>query len=218
MLEGVVQNGTASRLKSDLIKVAGKTGTNRMYNIRSGYASNTYQASFVGYFPAEKPKYSCIVVVYAPQGGSIHGSDVAAPAFFEIASKVYVNDLSMQPVLAAEENNTLEIPFSKNGYQAEISTVLDELEIGRLSKEQQAQWVSTEKTEEGVVLHPSEIVNNLVPNVVSMGLKDAMYILENLGLHVEISGRGSVRHQSLPPGSRVVRGQTIKLEMSFTEG
>lgn len=218
MMEGVVETGTAHRLKTDLVKVAGKTGTNRMYNVFTGYDKKSHQASFVGYFPADKPKYSCIVVVYSPQGGSYHGSDVAAPAFFEVASKVYITDLSLHIALNDRKENFLEIPFSKNGYQLELSNVLRELDIRKLSKEENAEWVATERTDEFVALNPIKIIKNLVPNVVSMGLKDAVYLLENLGLHVEVTGRGSVRHQSLPAGSRVNSGQIIQLEMSFTEG
>jgi cell division protein FtsI (penicillin-binding protein 3) len=216
MMEGVVEVGTATNLKSDIIKIAGKTGTTRMHK-GSGY-DTTYQASFVGYFPADHPKYSCIVVVYSPRGADYHGSGVAAPVFFDIASKVYASDITMQPAINEQGAKVLEIPYSKNGYQPELAAVLDELDIKKLVKEEKSEWAVTEKTNESIVLRPAKYTRNLVPNVVSMGLKDALFLLENAGLHVRVNGRGSVKNQSIPPGTRVARGQTIFIEMSFTEG
>ena len=72
-----------------------------------------------------------------------------------------------------------------------------------------------EKKEDAVTLNKRTIMSGLVPNVVSMGAKDAIYLLENSGLRVRILGRGSVRQQSIPPGSRVRKGDLITLEMSF---
>lgn len=69
-----------------------------------------------------------------------------------------------------------------------------------------------------VMLGNKRIINNLMPDLVSMGLKDALYIIENMGLQVEVRGRGSIRHQSIAPGTRISKGQRLILEMSFTEG
>ncbi len=218
ILEGVVDNGTATNLKNSRFKIAGKTGTTQMYNRRTGYKEKSYQASFVGYFPADKPKYSCIVVIYSPRNFIYHGAHVAGPVFYEIASKVFATDLAMQDPVNKCRPKNLEIPFSKSGYQPEISTVLNELDIKKLCRDSHAEWVFTERTEDKVILQPRRVIDNLVPNVVSMGLKDALYLLENAGLKVDVVGRGSVKSQSIPPGTRIKKGERIKLEMSFTEG
>ncbi len=218
LLIGVVEAGTAQNLKTPHFGIAGKTGTTQMYDKNTGYKVKSYQASFVGYFPADKPKYSCIVVIYSPKNYVYHGAYVAGPVFYEIANKLYATDITMQEPLNNRRSAALEIPFSKNGYQPEISTVLDMLDIKKLCEQPNTEWVSTIRTDEYISLESKNIIDNLVPNVVSMGLKDAMYLLENMGLKVQVVGRGSVRNQSIPPGTLIRPGETIKLEMSFTEG
>ena len=92
MMEGVVENGTATNLKNSNYKIAGKTGTAQIANDNKGYrqgARISYQASFVGYFPAENPLYSCIVVVNAPSNGVYYGNVVAGTVFKEISDRVY---------------------------------------------------------------------------------------------------------------------------------
>jgi cell division protein FtsI (penicillin-binding protein 3) len=218
MLEGVVEKGTATNLKSDNIKIAGKTGTTLIYNQKTGYKEKSYQASFAGYFPAENPRYSCIVVIYSPQNYVYHGAYVAGPVFKEIADKVFATSLDIQKPLNAGENRIIEIPYSKNGYLAETHIALQGLNIKSLCEESNAEWVITEKHDEHIALKPKRIIDRLVPDVVSMGLKDAVFLLENMGMQVEVVGRGSIRSQSIPPGTRITRGDKIKLELSFTEG
>lgn len=218
LLEGVVENGTAQNLKKSNISIAGKTGTTLIYNQKTGYKNKTYQASFVGYFPADKPVYSCIVVVYNPQKYTYHGAYVAGPVFLELANKIYATNMDIQHALNENEPQTVEIPFSKNGLLSETNIALKGLNINSLSSGSAVDWVSTEKMDDHIKLSPGNVHENMVPNVVAMGLKDAVYLLENMGLTVEVSGRGSVRQQSLAPGTRVRRGDIIKLEMSFNEG
>lgn len=221
MLEGVVKEGTASNLKTNYLTIAGKTGTTQLYNKKYGYKMGSqvsYQASFVGYFPADRPKYSCIVVINSPSSSVYHGNRVAGPVFLEVANKVYATSLEIQDPINAHRAKELEIPYSKSGYLADIKTVLKNLDIDRKVDNKKAEWVTTSKTDEFVELKNRKVIDKLVPNVVSMGLKDAVYLLENIGLRVDVSGRGSVRSQSIMPGSRAVKGQRIRLEMSFNEG
>jgi len=218
MLEGVVENGTARNLSNENFRIAGKTGTVQIANEKYGYRVNSkisYQASFVGYFPAEKPKYSCIVVVNAPTNDVYYGNQVAGPVFQEIARKVYATSLDIQQELVSEEGYLAEIPFSKNGHKAALEKVLKELDIP-LSGEQATEWVQTTKGDDNIRTDPLTIRENLVPNVREMGVKDAVYLLENAGLKVIIHGRGKVLQQSIPPGNRIVKGQKIVLTMSFT--
>jgi cell division protein FtsI (penicillin-binding protein 3) len=181
----------------------------------------SYQASFVGYFPADEPRYSCIVVVNSPTSDVYHGNRVAGPVFLEIANKAYATSLDMQKPINTRKtkiDNNLVIPYSKSGYQAELSTALKNLDVKKVCDNPKAKWVTTEKKEDYVELKPRKVIDNLVPNVESMGLKDAVYLLENIGLRVVVIGRGSVRSQSISAGTKVHKGDRIKLVMSFTEG
>jgi cell division protein FtsI (penicillin-binding protein 3) len=217
ILEGVVESGTAKNLKDPQIKIAGKTGTNQIYNKKYGYKSSSevsYQASFAGYFPADKPLYSCIVVVNSPSKNVYYGNMVAGPVFLEIARKVYATSVSMHPAVARNGKKSVDLPYSKTGHREQLRYVLRELDVPVENGRVKADWVSSEKKTEAVSLHQRKVVAGLVPNVVSMGAKDAIYLLENAGLHVRLLGRGSVRRQSIAPGSRARRGDQIVLEMS----
>ncbi len=218
MLEGVVENGTARNLSNENFRIAGKTGTAQIANAKYGYrvdSKMSYQASFVGYFPAEKPKYSCIVVVNSPTSDVYYGNLVAGPVFQEISRKVYATSLDIQQDLVPEEGYLAEIPFSKNGHRAALEKVLKDLDIP-LSGQQGSEWVQTTKGDESILTDPLNIKEDLVPNVREMGVKDAVYLLENAGLKVVVHGRGKVLEQSISPGSRIVKGQKIVLTMSFT--
>jgi len=218
ILEGVVETGTAKNLKNEQIKIAGKTGTNQIYNKKYGYKSNSevsYQASFVGYFPADNPQYSCIVIVNSPSNNVYYGNMVAGPVFLEIARKVYATAIDMHPLITSNNKSPADLPYSKTGNRGELRYVLKELDIPIEQKNVRSEWVGTEKTDKVVEFSNRNIVNGLVPNVVSMGVKDAVYLLENAGLRVRVLGRGSVRNQSIPPGSRARAGDQIILEMSY---
>lgn len=217
MLEGVVENGTATNLQASNFKIAGKTGTTQLYSRESGYRDG-HRASFVGYFPSSEPRYSCIVVVSAPSGSIYYGNSVAGPVFLEIANKVYATSLDLQIAVNATENTEFEIPYSKNGYSRETIATLEELGIKTNYEEEVGDWVLTQKTDTEINLVNRQFENNLMPNVVTMGLKDAVFLLENMGLEVDVNGRGSIRRQSIPAGSRVERGQKVVLEMTFEQG
>ncbi len=218
MLEGVVENGTAKNLSNENFRIAGKTGTAQIANAKYGYRVDSrvsYQASFIGYFPAEKPKYSCIVVVNSPTSDVYYGNQVAGPVFQEISRKVYATSLDLQQDLVQEEGHLAEIPYSKNGDKTALEQVLKELDIP-LTGQPGTDWVQTTKMDESILADPLTISENLVPNVRDMGVKDAVYLLENAGLRVILHGRGKIVEQSIPPGSRIVKGQRIVLTMSFT--
>ncbi len=217
MLEGVVERGTAKNLNNEHFKIAGKTGTAQIANEKYGYKVDSkisYQASFVGYFPAERPRYSCIVVVNSPTSDVYYGNLVAGPVFREIARKVYATSLDLQKGLNRDEVILAEIPYSKGGNRKDLQHVLEMLEIPATGDE--GIWVSTAKQEDFIQMDSLTLHKGLVPNVSSMGLKDAVYLLENSGLKVIVRGRGTVTGQSLPPGKRIEKGETITLTMSFT--
>jgi len=217
MLEGVVEKGTAMNLKNENFRIAGKTGTAQIANEKYGYKVNakiSYQASFVGYFPAEKPEYSCIVVINSPSSAVYYGNLVAGPVFKEIANKVYASRLDMHEAVNHRKTELAEIPYSKNGNKDELKIVLDYLDIPSTPGSVESDWVATTRKEDHIGVNDLNFGRGLVPNVKEMGLKDAIYLLENTGLVVEVRGKGKVVNQSILAGSRVRKGDRIILTMS----
>lgn len=217
MLEGVVERGTARNLKNSYYKIAGKTGTCQIAEGKAGYVKGSYQASFVGYFPADDPQYSCIVVINSPSRSIYYGNLVAGPIFREITDKIYVQDLDLQ-----HDDDTefaaVQAPYSKSGYKRELELSLKHLNIPFESNEHESEWVKTRSSGETVLLSRSEISSLYIPDVSDMGARDAVFLLENMGLRVEINGRGTVRGQLPLPGALLRNGELVKLEMSITEG
>ncbi len=216
MMEGVVEHGTASTLKTSPYKIAGKTGTAQISQNIFGYDKNhrSYQASFVGYFPADAPKYSCMVVVYSPSNNVYFGGAVAAPIFKEIADKVYSNHIELHGVPASDTINNL-FPIAKAGQQKEAKKIFAELRVPFSTKDESAQNISSTITSDQVILGERKTTTGIVPDVRGMSVKDAIYILENSGLRVQCNGRGSVIRQSLTPGMKISKGQLIFIELGI---
>jgi cell division protein FtsI (penicillin-binding protein 3) len=217
MLEGVVENGTATNLKNTYFKTAGKTGTAQIADDNRGYKQGkiSYQASFAGYFPADNPLYSCIVIVYSPSNSVYYGNVVAGPIFQEISDKIYSTrldlhkDLHKMPKLA-----TTGVPEPKAGYKKEIKTVFGTMGYTPKIVNEETDWVGYYKEDTLLTIVSRPVNSGVIPNVTGMGLKDAIYLLENSGLRVRAVGRGSVSRQSLSPGQRVKKGDLIIIELS----
>lgn len=212
ILEGVIQNGTASSLKRSPYRIAGKTGTSQIAAGSSGYDKINYNASFVGYFPADNPKYSCIVVVSRPSTGRYYASSVAVPVFKDIADKVYATSLDMHPPDTLEGKN--DFPVDARGFLADMKQVYDLLEIPLDAESTQAPWAISQKADSTVILRSRIFKDGLVPDVKGMGARDAVYLLESLGMKVNLHGRGYVREQSVQPGSRITNGSKITIHLS----
>lgn len=214
MMEGVVENGTAKNLSRAPYKIAGKTGTARVADRSKGYGVRKYRASFVGYFPADNPLYSCIVVVENPSlTKGYYGNVVSGNVFREIADKVYAK-ASLEFEESEEVPEEFVLPISKNGLRSDFLSIYDEFGFHVNDKPaEEAKWVMTTRDDEGFVLKPRSVSETLVPNVKGMGLRDALYLLENSGLKVGVSGSGTVSKQSLQPGSRVQRGSYVSIEL-----
>jgi len=212
MLEGVVKNGTAKNLSTTTYQIAGKTGTALVADRSGKYKGNkrTYQASFVGYFPADNPKYSCIVVINDPSKNAYYGNIVAGPIFKEIADKVYATNLSLHEELGSKIIYT-SVPISKNGYYKDLQTVLDTLKIP--CKKSNETWVKTNIDNKKVNCTNYSISEKYIPLVVGMGAQDAIHILEEKGLNVLIKGRGFVINQSIKNGMPIIKGDTIILNL-----
>lgn len=217
VLEGVVKEGTAKNLSNNRYKIAGKTGTAQVAKGKKGYKSGgvSYRASFAGYFPADDPKYSCIVVVNSPSKSVYYGNVVAGPIFKEISDKVYATSSEWFPTVKSNAELT-DMPASKGGYKAHIEEVLDELDIPVKNNSKRSNWVSVIRTDDEVELNDKNVIKNLVPDVKGMCIKDALFLLENAGLKVLVKGKGTVKSQSIDAGSKANRGQSILLEMSMS--
>ncbi|MCF8225708.1 MAG: transpeptidase family protein [Bacteroidales bacterium] len=219
MLEGVVETGTAKNLRNSYYKIAGKTGTCQIADAKHGYTQGRYQASFAGYFPAGDPRYSCIVVISSPSRLVYYGNLVAGPIFREITDKIYVQDLNMQreerrEILATDHS----VPYSKSGYTPELKSSLDYLGIPYEFSNDESEWVRTRSTGANILLRSSDVNSLYLPDVKDMGAKDAVFLLENLGLEVHLNGRGTVRAQVPLPGTLLRNVKQVELKMSITEG
>jgi len=218
MLEGVVLRGTAMNLRDSSLQIAGKTGTAQIAKKNKGYrqdAKISYQASFAGYFPADNPKYSCIVVVNAPSKDVYYGNLVAGPVFKEIAQKVNATSFELHDEMIAGKNHLkVETPSVKSGSWNEVEESLDELGIPVEEKSDKiGNWVSASKNENEIAIYNKKIIKNLVPDVTGLGAKDALFLLENAGLRVVIKGYGKVTKQSISPGERAEKGSTVVISL-----
>ena len=213
LLEGVVENGTARNLRSKQYKFAGKTGTAKALDIKSGYSHNKYRASFAGYFPVDHPKYSCIVVISEPKG-SFYGGSVAGPVFREIADCVFTSDFTLNLTENQNNQDNHQVPNMFNGLVNETMLVCDELDIKYKAADKSADWFYTYIDNETINMKPRMLVENQMPNVLGMGAADAIFLIEKAGLKVKLKGVGKVRKQSPEPGSLCRNGQLIYIDLS----
>ncbi len=208
LLEGVVLRGTASRLRTDDYTFAGKTGT---ANLSTGAGGRKiYQASFIGYFPAEQPKYSVAVVIYDPKKNGYYGSSVAGPVFREIADKSYASLMDFD-VASASIDTTMVIP-EMTGALDDVKKLYTALDVN-ITEHKDAEWVDVE-TDGGdtLIIQSIDVSDTTVPDVRGMALKDALFLLENMNLEVSFKGTGKVILQSIAPGTDNV-GQEIELTL-----
>jgi cell division protein FtsI (penicillin-binding protein 3) len=179
IMSNVVKKGTGSKLYSPNFSMAGKTGTAQVNYGRSNKEEMYYSSSFVGYFPAEEPKYSCIVIIHKPSvGKGYYGADVSGPVFKRIAQKIFTD------VPSTNEVKQLDKKIQKQ----------EELYAAYYDKQSK--------------------VTNAVPNTIGMSGMDAVALLGNMGLKVQVIGMGKVKKQSLAPGQAITKDQTIILELS----
>jgi cell division protein FtsI (penicillin-binding protein 3) len=199
MMEEVVNKGTASAIKSTSVSMAGKTGTTRInYSNKEEYAK--YNASFCGYFPAENPEYSLMIVIYEPKG-AFYGASVAAPVFKAIAEQTMSKNLEINPVSKSDSTLYADVvvPERNTGYGMDFLKIFDYVGL-QYKKNSNSKWVSVDPLQNTMIVSKKMIAKNVVPDVRGMGARDAMYVLENVGLSVSLYGKGKVIRQSLTPG------------------
>ena len=216
LLVGVVEEGTATNIRTDKYKIAGKTGTTVLnYAGRKEDEEKKYQASFAGFFPADNPKYSCIAVINNPKNGQVYGGKVAAPIFKELADKVYALDMEIHnPIITA--NTFKDLPKVKQGKTFDANQILTELSISTQNTE--SEWMVSQTSKSEVKLMVRKIEEDLqrgrMPNLKGMNLKDAVYLLETYGLNVSVEGSGSVISQSIKKGLNFKKGNLIELVLA----
>ncbi|MFZ1314037.1 MAG: penicillin-binding protein [Chitinophagaceae bacterium] len=214
-MEAVVTEGTARRVFAGVpFPIAGKTGTAQVSDGAIKYGHGVYQASFVGYFPADKPQYSCIVVVRTkPHAASHYGGTVAAPVFREIATKLYAMYVDRKdPSLFTTVKDSAAYFYA--GYSTDIKKVYKALNVRFTDSVAQNNWSNVYASNYQPVLKANSVRKQVMPNVRGMGLKDALYLLENMGVKVTIKGKGKIATQSIAPGTSLVNGVTVVLELS----
>jgi cell division protein FtsI (penicillin-binding protein 3) len=213
LLELVVLEGTASNINDSDYRIAGKTGTAQKVKVGGGY-ERAYYTSFVGYFPAEAPKYSCIVIIDKPKGYNQYGSDVAAPVFKEIADNIYSRDSEMHEMFEPTTSPEVGVfPLIRSGQLQDLQLICNELGVSNHSGTD-ADWVLSRRNYNSVKWLENEIIPNRVPNVVGMTLRDALPLLENQGLRVAFKGKGRITRQSLTVGVQISNGAKIVLDLS----
>jgi cell division protein FtsI (penicillin-binding protein 3) len=212
LLEGVVERGTAKGLKSDQYRFAGKTGTSQQ-NYGKRNTNIKHQASFAGYFPAENPVYSVIVVIFDPAQGGYYGSEVAGPVFREIADNIYNSMIEVhdplnqgpRPVLYASQ-----LPDRDAGDLAEIATILKYVNVN-VDSLPDSELAVVDAADERVDLRAWNPASQAFPNVRGMRLRDAVYVLENEGYIVHPKGVGRVTDQSWHKTASGKRGRDVTL-------
>ena len=214
-MEAVVTEGTGRVAFKDMpFAIAGKTGTAHVADGNIKYGAGVYQASFVGYFPVNDPQYTCIVVIRSKPYAALHyGGTLAGPVFKEVATKVYAMYVDKKsPALFAAKKDSSSYFYAGN--TGDIKNVYKTLNVGYQDSALQGDWSNVFAANYQPVVKTSVVKKQVMPNVKGMGLKDALYLLENMGVKVSVKGRGKVANQSIAPGGTVAKGVAVLLELS----
>ncbi len=215
MLKEVCLTGTGSSFSSGApYGIAGKTGTT-VLNINGRYQSDRHMASFIGYFPADNPKYTCAVFVNDPKENGYYGGTVAGPVFREVADKVYSGNLNIHEPINKSKNSISSriIPEIKFAQKGEVESIANALG-SRTNFDQMGNWIRTSISNDDLKVFDADISSSSVFDVRGMGLKDALFLLESQGLSVIVVGKGKVVSQSIPGGLPVVYGQKIVITLN----
>lgn len=218
ILEKVVSEGLGKKAGSKQFHVSGKTGTAQVSQGVGGYKTGAmqYLVSFCGYFPSEDPKYSCIIAIQK-SGLPASGGLMAGSVFSEIAERVYAKHLA-QDLKEAKDSTSILTPDVKNGNLTAVRYILDKINIQAIGLEKYDKdgliWGNIiHNPNQNITLKQIEIDVKRIPNVIGMGAKDAVFLLESLGLKVHITGMGKVRSQSIPAGNTLNKGKIIQLRL-----
>ena len=211
------EHGTGHALESNIYTIAGKTGTavsamdNRGYN----KGSKIYQSAFMGYFPAEDPVYSIGVVIQnSSESKHVYGASVSGPVFKEVADKLYATMVGKK-YFDANGTPADSSLYKFYGMKKDVNNILEEFKYNETDSSA-GKWTTGFLQDNHAKLLSDNISESTqkIPDVKGLGLKDAVYVLENMGLKVSASGRGKVIYQSLTENSAFNKGETIKLQLN----
>lgn len=221
MMEGVVLRGTASEFKSAFYSYAGKTGTAVIANDGKGYdkgGQKFYRASFCGYFPADAPKYSCMVLVSKPLK-HYYAAQVALPVFKDIADKVYATSIQLHANLKSQiaVDSLAHIPPVSKIFTNDLKQIMAVFDSKCLLKtdsiNDETEWSQAVNFGNKLGYHSVDNNAELIPDVKGMGIKDALYMLESKGVQVQVVGAGKVTKQSVPPNTPIKQVKKIVLQL-----
>ena len=215
MLKAVVEYGTAKNIKSDKYEIAGKTGTAQIASGVGGYTVNKrHYASFAGFFPADDPKYTCVITIYAPSIGSTGGGAAAAPVFKSISDRIFAMEKNLFPDISTiGYNEEKTAPASKSGNIKDLKLAFKGMDISYKDDAGKSEWGTVVIEGEDIIIKERDISSGFIPDVRDMGLMDAVYLLESAGLSVNIKGKGRVISQSPVPGTKISNGGRINIEL-----
>lgn len=213
-VEEVALTGTAKSISSPFYTIAGKTGTAQVADKGIRYSDGVYQGSFVGYFPANAPRYTIAVVMRTKKHARVYyGGSIAAPVFRMVADRIFAAgkgwDIPLDSVDKELRRNDFSGKATGIAYNTLLKTTGQKVDVPFDNAVHQLELDSNKR----LVAVKEKVQKGLMPNVNGMGLKDAVYLLEKQGLIVHINGTGRVRGQSIAPGTPVARGQSIKLQL-----
>ena len=216
-LEGVCINGTGKNLfKNSLYKVAGKTGTAKVANGNKGYGEGIFQSSFAGYFPADNPQYTCVVIIKnRPHAPIFYGASVAGPVFKEISDRLYStyiqNKIGVTPISPIKDSQLFNYSISKMSLQTIAKQLSIQYQDSSLSSND---WIQLQGKGKTLKAAQQVISDSSMPNMTGMKLQDALWLCEKKGLLVKCVGKGKVVKQSIAQGEYIAKGQQILIELN----
>ncbi|MEH0156806.1 penicillin-binding protein [Limibacter armeniacum] len=208
MMEGVVERGTAKNIYTDEYRIAGKTGTTQ--KVINGKYTKNYYTSFVGYFPADKPRYTCFVAIDEPGGSAHYGGDVCAPVFRKISDMVIARTMTQSLQYNARQPESL--PYIQAGNYQDLALITEAFNLTQEAQNTK-HWVRTRVSGDTIRWEDNYTGEGIMPDVKGMSLRDALYLLENKGLVVTANGKGRVKQQSIAPGVRIGKGNRVYLQL-----
>jgi cell division protein FtsI (penicillin-binding protein 3) len=228
LMEGVVENGSGKGLNITAFKVGGKTGTAQIAKIglkkehgKTVYGDigqRNYMASFVGYFPADKPLYTCIVIINSPSNGIYYGGLVAGPVFKEIAEKVYSGSVDFLKPINSGKDLLTKAPRVITTKSNELNGIAKAFSLPSTKVESEKYVSQNQRDTTKIALSENSIETQLkkgiMPNLMGLSAKDALFLLENHGLYVKLQGFGSVKKQSIEAGQKIGKGNKVILILS----
>lgn len=212
MLKGVVERGTGlNYVKSNIVNIAGKSGTTNMY-INGRYDPSQVNATFVGYFPVEKPKYTCLVWISKPQTHK-SGAAAAGPVLKKIAETIYSFDYDLHNKQFIVNNMPMEksLPQVSKGFVGFTTKIFDIIDIKYSATK--ATWGKSKLSGDKIIIQAMPLKSKIMPNVIGMNARDAVFLLENYKLEIKIIGLGRVKKQSIASGESIKENQQITLNL-----